>query len=306
MTDPVPINKGVRQGCLLSPGLFGIYAKFMMERALGKSNEGVWVNGERIKAIKFADDQAIISGSVKSLQNMLTKINKASDTYGMKINKNKTKIMSIGKEPKELSLNIEGQIIEQVKTYRYLGQTITEDARCEKEIKTRIAMAKKAFREKQRILTAKNTDLNLRKRILNAYVWSIALYGAETWTINKSDEKRLEAFEMWGYRRMERISWLDRLTNEEVLERVGEDRKIINIIRRRRGIWMGHALRHEGPINKVLEGKIQGKRGRGRPRNNFVSQLYKDTNTKTFYDLKRAAEIREGWRDMVHQLNNQS
>ena len=106
----------------------------------------------------------------------------------------------------------------------------------------------------------------IQTTLFSSNAWTIALYGAETWIINKSDEKRLEAFEMWEYRKMERISWLDGLTNEEVLERVGEDRKILNIIRKGRGIWMGHASHHEGPIIKVLEGKIQGKRRRGRPR----------------------------------------
>jgi hypothetical protein len=70
--------------------------------------------------------------------------------------------------------------------------------------------------EKKTLFTSK-LDLNLRKKLVNCYIWSIALYGAETWTLRKVDLKYLESFEMWCWRRMEKISWTDRVRNEEVL-----------------------------------------------------------------------------------------
>ena len=91
---------------------------------------------------------------------------------------------------------------------------LTEDGRCMCEIKFRIAMAKAAF-NKKKLFTSK-LDLNLRKRLVRCYVWSIALYGAETWTLQATDQKHLESFEMWCWRRME-INWTDHVRNEEVL-----------------------------------------------------------------------------------------
>ena len=82
-------------------------------------------------------------------------------------------------------------------------------------------MAKKVFMEKKKLLTGK-TNLELKKSIMKCLVWSVALYAAETWTLA---DRRLEAFEMWIWRRMEKISWLDKVTNEEVLRRVNEERK---------------------------------------------------------------------------------
>jgi hypothetical protein len=93
----------------------------------------------------------------------------------------------------------------------YLGSMITNDARCTREIKSRIVMAKAAFNKKT-LFTSK-LDLNLRKKLVNCYIWSIALYCAETWTLRKIDQKYLESFEMWCWRRMEKISWTDRLRN---------------------------------------------------------------------------------------------
>jgi hypothetical protein len=87
---------------------------------------------------------------------------------------------------------------------------ITNDARCTREIKPRIAMAKAAFNKKKNLFTSK-LYLNLRKKLVKCYIWSIACCGAEMWTLPKVDEKYLKSCEMWCWRRMEKISWADRV-----------------------------------------------------------------------------------------------
>ena len=86
-------------------------------------------------------------------------------------------------------------------------------------------------------------DLNLMKKPVKCYVWSMALYGAETWKLRATDQKRLESFEMWRWRRMEKIIWTDHVRNEEVLLRVNEQRNILHEIRKRKANWIGHILR---------------------------------------------------------------
>lgn len=96
-------------------------------------------------------------------------------------------------------------------------------------------------------------------------------YGYETWLINDAEKKKLEAFEMWRWRRMERISWMERKTNEQVLSTVGEKRTLIDAIRARRWKMFGLALRHlEELHNPILKGMIDGKRTAGRPRNFYI------------------------------------
>jgi hypothetical protein len=85
---------------------------------------------------------------------------------------------------------------------------IINEARCTGKIKARIAMAKAAFNRKKTLFTSK-LDLELRKKLVICYIWSIALYGAEIWTLRKLDQKYLESFEMWCWRRMKKISWTD-------------------------------------------------------------------------------------------------
>jgi hypothetical protein len=132
-------------------------------------------------------------------------------------------------------------------------------------------MAKAAFNRKKTLFTNK-LDLELRKKLVKCYIWSIALYGAETWTPRKLDQKYLESFEMWFWRRMEKISWTDHVNYEAVLQRVKEERNIIHTIRRRKANWIGHILRRNCLLNHIIEGKIEGTRRRGRRRKQLLKQ----------------------------------
>ena len=88
---------------------------------------------------------------------------------------------------------IDQQQLENVECYKYLGSMLTNDGRCTREIKSRISMAKAAFSKKQTLFINK-VDLNLRKKLIKCYIWSMALYGAETWTLRAADQKYLESF----------------------------------------------------------------------------------------------------------------
>jgi hypothetical protein len=101
-------------------------------------------------------------------------------------------------------------------------------------------------------------DLELRKKLVKCYVWSIALYGAETWTLRAVNQKQLESFEMWCRRRMEKMSWTDHVRNEDVLLRVKEQRDILHEIRKRNANWIGLILRRNCLLQWVTEGKIKG------------------------------------------------
>jgi hypothetical protein len=116
----------------------------------------------------------------------------------------------------------------------------------------------KAAFNKKRTLFISTLDLELRKKLVKCYVWSIALYGVETRTLQAVDQKHLENFEMWCWRRMVKISWTDHTRNEDVLHRVKEQRNILQEIRKWKANWIGHILRRNCLLQWVTEGKIQG------------------------------------------------
>ena len=145
--------------------------------------------------------------------------------------------MRISRQPLQVKIMIDQKQLENVESFKYFGSILTNDGRCTCEIKCRIAMATAAF-NKKRTLFISTLDLGLRKKLVKCYVWSIALYGAETWTLRAVDQKNLEICEMWCWRRMEKISWTDHVRNEDVLLRVKEQRNILHEIRKRKTNWI--------------------------------------------------------------------
>ena len=141
-----------------------------------------------------------------------------------------------------VSIIVEGQRVEQVERFKYLGSVITEDGRCIEDVKQRIGMANDAFNKRKELLT-KSMSKGFKKRMIKTLVWPMALYGCETWTMKKEVIDKLEAFEMWVWRRMEKISWKDLKTNDEVLHLVEEERNFMVTIEKRKKNWIGHIVR---------------------------------------------------------------
>ncbi|PNF32598.1 hypothetical protein B7P43_G18093 [Cryptotermes secundus] len=205
--------------------------------------------------------------------------------------------MKISRQPTPVTIKIDQKQLENVKCFKYLGSLLTDDGRCTCEIKSRIAMAKAAFSKKKNLFTSK-LDLNLRKKLVKCYVWSIALYGAETWTLRAIDQKHLESFEMWCWRRMEKNSWTDYVRNEEVLFRVSEQRNTLQEIRKWKANWIGHILRGNCLLKEVIEGKIEGRievaRRRGRRHKKMLDDL---GDRRGYFHLKEKAVDRIKWRN---------
>jgi hypothetical protein len=119
--------------------------------------------------------------------------------------------------------------LENVEYFNYMGSTITNDARCKREMKSRISIAQAAFNSKKTLFTSK-LDLNLSKKLVKCYIWNIAVYGAETWTVRKVDHKCMESFEMWCWRRKEMT-----VRNEEVLRIAKKKWNIVHTYKKKKG-----------------------------------------------------------------------
>jgi len=203
---------------------------------------------------------------------------------------------------------IDQKQLENVESFKYLGSILTNDGRCTCEIKGSIAMAKAEFNKKT--LFTSTLDLELRRKLVKCYIWSIALYGAETWTFRAVDQKHLESFEIWYWRRMEKIIWTDHVRNEEVLLTVKEQRNILHEIRKRKANWIGHILRRNCLLQRVIEGKMQGETevtGRqGRRRRKLLDDLkerrgYSHLKEEALDRTMRRARFGRGFGPVVRQ-----
>ena len=253
-TEYQRIRRGVRQGCVMSPHLFNLYSEIISRRLQGR--EGISVGGVNINNVRYADDTVLVADSAEKLQELLNIVVHASEERGLSVNLEKTKVMVASKKADipRARIQISGVPLEQVQQFKYLGSILSEDCRCRNEIRARIGIAKAAFKQMRNFLTNRNISIDVRKRAVKTYIWSTLLYGAEAWTIGKEMEKRIQAMEMWIWRRIMKISWTERQTNEEVLRRVGEDRSLMMVIRKRQMKFLGHVMRRGELESVVLTG----------------------------------------------------
>ena len=234
---------------------------------------------------------------------MVTAAKIESEKAGLGMNVKKTKTMVVSKQEGDsikADIKIENETLEQVNTFKYLGQTITPDGKNESEIKIKIAIAKNRFQKMYRILTSKKISMNLRHRLLVCYVFSIILYGCETWTLTKALMDKIEACEMWFLRRMGKISWKQKLKNEEVLKQLDTKKSLLNTIKERKLKFFGHTKRHNSIMKNILEGKLEGKRPRGRPRAQWCDNI-KEWTGFSMAESTRLARQREEWRRISSQ-----
>ncbi|KAJ4431030.1 hypothetical protein ANN_19623 [Periplaneta americana] len=168
MSEGSEIGRGIRQGCLSSSTLFNIYLEALVMNYF-QNMGGVIVKGRRIKCIIFADIMALLAEEEMILKDMVLELNDISEQYGMKINANKRKSMVIGRN---------------IQNFKYLQCSISSNMSCCQEVKRRIAMAKEAFNRKRSIFCGP-LEKELSKRLVKCFVWSVALYGAETWITTK-------------------------------------------------------------------------------------------------------------------------
>ena len=141
-------------------------------------------------------------------------------TFGLEINIGKTDVMGLTKKSEQVPfiIRLRGETLDQVSSLKCLGSLVKEDGSCDGDIKARIGMTNTAFEQVWKIMVSLNISMRTRIRVLKVYVWLVLLFGCEAWTINKEMRKRLEAAEMWFYRRMLGVPLTARRSNQEDLQ----------------------------------------------------------------------------------------
>lgn len=193
--------------------------------------------------------------------------------------------------------------IERVTHIKYLGAWLNDRVDPDEEIRSRIEIARDAFKNFSSILCSRTLKLSLRLKVLRCYILASLLYAVETWTLKVSMMNKIEAFEMWCYRRILRLSWRDRVSNERVLRMLFKDRELLATVKRRKMEYLGHIVR--GPkyvtLQTILQGKFEGKRRVGRKNLSWLRNIRTWTELP-YEELVRTASDRESYRNLLDSL----
>ena len=172
----------------------------MRNAGLDEAQAGIKITRRNINNLRDADDTTLMAESEEELKSLLMKVKEESEKAGLKLNIQKTKIMASGPIT---SWQIDGETVETVSDFIFLGSKITADGDCSHEIKRRLLFGRKVMTNLDSIL--KNITLPTKVRLVKAMVFPVIMYGCESWTVKKAEYRKMDAFELWCWRRLLRV-----------------------------------------------------------------------------------------------------
>ena len=192
------------------------------------------------------------------------KVKEMDEKVGLKLNIQKTKIMASGPIT---SWQIDGETVETVADFIILGSKITAHGECSHEIKRCLLLGRKVMTNLDSILRSRDITLPTKVHLVKAMVFPVVMYGCESWTIKKAEHQRIDAFELWCWKRFLRVSWTARRSNQSILKEINPGCSLEGLMLKLKLQYFGHLMRRTDSFEKTLMlGGIGGGRRRGRQR----------------------------------------
>ena len=218
-----------------------------------------------------ADDTTLVAESEEELKSLLMKVKEESEKTGLKLNIQKTKIMASGPI---ISWQIDREIIETVTDFILGGSKVTADGSCSHEIKRCLLLGRKAMTNLNNILKSRDITLLTNFRLVKAMVFPVVIYGCESWPIKKAECWRIDAFELWCWRRLLRVPWTAWRSNQSILEEISPECSLEGLMVKLKLQYSGHLMWRTDSFEKILMlGKIEGRRKRGRQRMRWLDGI---------------------------------
>ena len=189
----------------------------MRNTGLEEAQAGIKIAGRNINNLRYADDTTLMAESEEELKRLLMKVKEESEKVGLKLNIQKTKIMASGPIT---SWKVDGETVETVSDFIVLGSKITADGDCSHEIKRHLLLGRKVMTNLDSIFKTREITLPTKVRLVKAMVFPVVMYGCENWTVKKAEHRRTDAFELCFWRRLLRVPWTTRRSNQSILKEI--------------------------------------------------------------------------------------
>ena len=199
--------------------------------------------------------------SEEELKSLLMKVKEESEKIGLKLNIQKTKIVASGPVT---SWEIDGETVEIVSDFIFLGSKITADGDCSHEIKRCLLLGRKVMTNLYSIFNSRDITLPTKVHLVKAMVFPVVMYGYESWSAKKAEHRRIDAFELWCWRRLLRVPWTTGRSNQCILREISPGCSLEGLILKLKLQYFGHLMRRIDSLEKTLMlGRIGGRRRRG-------------------------------------------
>ena len=276
-TEFFHIGKGVHQGCILSPFLFNVYAEYIMWNAkLDEAQAGIKIAGRNTNNLRYANDTTLMAESKEELKRLLIKVKEDNEKAGLKINIQKSRIMA---SSPITSWQIDGETVAPVTDFIWGGSRITADGDCSHEFKRCLLFGRKAMTNLGSILKSKDITLPTKVHLVKAMFFPVVMYGCESWTIKKAEHRRIDAFELWCWRRLLRVPWTARRSNQAILKEINSEYSLEGLMLKLKLQYFGHLMQRTDPLKRpwCWERLKAGGKGDDRRRDGWMTSLTKWT-----------------------------
>ena len=192
----------------------------MRNARMDEAQAGIKIARRNVNNLRYADDSILMAKSEEELKSLLMEVKEVSEKVGLKLNIQKTKIMA---SSPITSWKIDGETIETVTDFIFLGSKIFEHGDCSHEIKKHLPLGRKVMTNLDSILKSRDITLLTKVHLVKAVVFPVVMYGCENWTAKKAECRRIAAFELWCWRRLLRVPWTARRSKQSVLKEISPE-----------------------------------------------------------------------------------